>query len=1142
MADKTTLQRGSIVKKLLVVLAVLVVLLVAVYFVATSAAFLKGVILPRVSKSVGADITVADASVHPFSSVGLQRLKVQPPGRDAILEAEDVQARYSLTDIMGGNIKVDELTIVSPVIRIVEDEKGKKNTDAVTKAEQKPQAKQEKGKTPQVDIKNVTLKNATVQLIKKYQDGHQDITEITGLNLTLDQLKNGGSGKVDIAADVKTTAAITNALAAGLAGKFDFALTQNLLPASAKGNLKLDVKKGSGTYADLNNLSIALTSDLTPTEIKQLAVQFLKGGTALGEIRASGPFDANKVEGKLNVEVASIDKQLLNVFGASQGIDFGSTKINSTNQVDISKKGQMIALNGALRADSFGITRTNQSTPKMDLLAAYDLTVDQVSSNALIKTFTITGTQNKQPLLRGTLSKLMKLDWGKAEGGVDESAFDLVVTNLNLADWKAFAPDLNASGQAGLHLTVLSQQAGKQITFDVASTVTKLSAQSGTNKIDQADIKLAANGRVNAMDKVHLEKCEVQLAQKGQQAANISASGDYGIKSGDANLKTTVEAMLPKLFQLAGSPEMGATSGTLKFNGQVKQQGKSQTIVGDMALNNFTGHYGEYVFDTFTGTFRTDIQKQEDALQIKNISGTFAQKGTPGGGFNMTGNLNSKTQVGKFDIKLNQLNKNALGPFFSPSLGEKKLVSVTLTGNVSATLNSTNDAQFKTDIVLTNFVVRDPKKDKPEPPLSAHFVVDGGMAKQVFDLRTLQVTLSPTARAKNQLNANGKIDLSKTNAISGNLAINSDALDLTDFYNVYGATNKAGTASTTPQGTGTAKPAPDQNKEPEPTKLPVGLLTADVKIGAVYLREVAISNLQLSTKVQGSKVTINPAQLTLNGAPVKATVDADLGVPGYAYNVSFSADRIPLEPLANSFIPEKRGQYQGQILASAQIKGQGMTGTSLKKTLDGNLGFTFTNANIQVVGPKMKKVLVPIATVLRVPEITSSPVNWIDSKILFGGGNINVSNFKMTSEAFEADTTGIIPIADVLTNSPINKIPVNFQLRRNLAQKVNLVPANTPADAKYVPLPNLVKVKGTLGDIQTEVNKVALVGVLGRSAGGIVGGETGQIIQGVGGILTGQKPATGTNAATTNNAATSTNKSALPSLINEGINIFKKKK
>src|SRR5687767_1565088 len=88
-----------------------VVLLVILYFVATSAAFLKSVVLPRVSKALNAEITVGDASISPFSQVVLRQLAVKTTGAEPLLQANEVRLRYSLWSIIKGTIKVDEITL-----------------------------------------------------------------------------------------------------------------------------------------------------------------------------------------------------------------------------------------------------------------------------------------------------------------------------------------------------------------------------------------------------------------------------------------------------------------------------------------------------------------------------------------------------------------------------------------------------------------------------------------------------------------------------------------------------------------------------------------------------------------------------------------------------------------------------------------------------------------------------------------------------------------------------------------------------------------------------------------------------------------------------------------------------------------------
>jgi hypothetical protein len=299
-------------------------------------------------------------------------------------------------------------------------------------------------------------------------------------------------------------------------------------------------------------------------------------------------------------------------------------------------------------------------------------------------------------------------------------------------------------------------------------------------------------------------------------------------------------------------------------------------------------------------------------------------------------------------------------------------------------------------------------------------------------------------------------------------------------------------------------------------------LTAAVNLGQVYLHDITIQNCQVTAKVAGGKITLDPCRLLLNGAPVAANVDLDLGVRGYTYALTFQMDKVPLEPIADTFSPATRGQYQGLIIANAQLKGAGITGASLQKSLSGQASFCFTNADLQLSGPKTKTIIVPIATLLGVPEITQSPLDWLQAQTEMGGGSIKLTRFTAQSAAFQATTTGVIPIADVLNNSPLN-LPVGFALSRSLAQRTSLLPANTPTNAAYAMLPQFVTVTGTLGAPKADLNKLALGGLLLDAGTGIaqklgvkVDSKPGNVVQGLGGLLTGQQPATSTNQPATN--------------------------
>jgi hypothetical protein len=306
------------------------------------------------------------------------------------------------------------------------------------------------------------------------------------------------------------------------------------------------------------------------------------------------------------------------------------------------------------------------------------------------------------------------------------------------------------------------------------------------------------------------------------------------------------------------------------------------------------------------------------------------------------------------------------------------------------------------------------------------------------------------------------------------------------------------------------------------------------------LHEVEITNLQATAKLDGGQVLLKPFQFTLNGAPVNATVDLDLGVPGYKYDITFGADGIPVEPLANTFSPTYRGQAKGTLIAKAQIKGAGVTGRNLKSSLNATASFSFTNANIHIVGPKVKAVLIPISLALRAPELLQSPLDYVSANLRAGAGKIEVTTFTTHSAMFRAESQGVIPISDVLNDSPLDQ-PIEISLPRELLAKLRF--SNVPTNAPYGKLPQFVQVQGTLGNPQPKTDKLVIAGLTAGGLGGAIGGKAGGILQGVGGLLGGnlQPTPTQTNSipATTNAPATNVQPQ---DPVKDILNLFKKPK
>lgn len=997
-------KRRSWLRKLVWLAGILVVLLVVVYFVATSAGFLKGVILPNVSKSIGADVTVADAQISPFSRVALRDLKVQPPGAEPILTVQELHANYSLWSIIGGNIAVSEVVIELPVVTVIQNADGTSNLDALTKSASKekkpaaPSAPAKESKPPQIDIKKVALNNATVRLVKKYANGSQDVTEVTGLNFSISDLKNGQSGKIELAAALAVQkAAQTNAAAASLSAKllggFDLALTPDLKPGSVKGGTTFTVNSATGSLADLNAFAATFNCELTPTDLKELALRLTKADAPLAQIRVSGPFDTAKSEGKLKLEISGIDKQALNLAGAASGMDFGTTTFNCTNDIELSNGGKMIALAGRFNLAKLQVKQKEQTSPTLDLLGDYAVKVDQTASSAVLQTLSLTGAQDSRTFLLVGLSSPMTIGLGGSSSAVGDAALSVVVTNLNLADWKSLAGDAAPGGMVNLVVKLVSQQAGKQLGFQVDTHLDNLTTGTGSAAVNQGNIHVQASGSVADMKLVKLDNYQVDVVRQGNSLAKVSGSATFDSATQDADLQVAVQTALAQLLAVPGAE---ATDGAVGFKGHVTSKQKKIGLTGEL-------------------------------------------------------------------------------------------------------------------------------------------------------------TLTPTDRAKNTLQLNGDVDIAQADAITGSIKLTAESLDVTRYYDLLSSLKPATNAAPV---TSNPKPAPsDPNKEPDAMKLPLKNFTVDLNIGHLFLREVDIAGWLTTVLIDGGHVVVKPCQLTLNGAPIKATTDLNLGVPGYIYDVAFDANAIPLAPLVDSFAPDRKGQIKGTTSFGAQIKGAGVTGASLQKNLAGQLNFATTNMDLSIANVRSPLINSVINVIVGLPDLirnpvatlgnllggttkksgfadalTSSPIDAITMQASVADGKVLLQSTEVRSAAFQALAAGQIVLNANLTNSTI-AIPVQVTLSRSLAGQIGLVDASTPTNAVYVALPDFLKMEGTIGKPQAKTDKLVLVELAAKTGGGVLkgiggaGGEkAGSALNAIGGLLGGSK-------STTTNAAPATNSSPAGGLL-----------
>ena len=1118
-------------RKLSWVLGALAALLLLVYFTATSSAFVKSFILPRIGPAIGADLAAEQVSLSPFSQLVLQKVQVRTTGTEPLVTADEAKVRYDLFAILRGDIDVHEVTLTAPQVHIAIEADGKSNLDPLLRPAE-PAPKTSAPASPlRLNVRNMNVKNGQLRMISRQKDGTIQTVEIENLNLAVDQLRNGTTGKVSLSAEAKLAQSATGAKIGGsdraqakLAGELALGLDAQLMPSAIQGAVRVDLTQADGAFKDLAGLSANLQADTTLNEIRQFALRFERAGKALGSIAASGPFNLEKRETRLQLDIQSIDRQVLNLIGAPRGWDFGDSTLNASGTVEVAQKGAAIATAGSIVGNRVGIRQAAGATPPLDLNLEYQINLNLDQKTGSVAKLSLSAKENQRDLLQASLDRPMPLNWGGATASVPDSTLQLAVRDFNLHSWQAVLGTNVPGGRVNLQLTLQTQQDGKKLSTKLAGDVQELAAKVGTNRIERAMARFAVSGQVADLRVVDLDSYRLELLLQNQVVASHAGTLHYDLAKNEVNLKADSEASLPDLLKPFPVPELKAATGKIRSAATFTQNSRRRAASGQLQLVDFTGGFGNYALTNFQASADYSGEIAGNDVQVQRANVTFGQNGQPAGGAELSGRYHLTNNAAQISFKLSELNQQLLRPFLASALGEMQLVSMTLNGLGTASYDPKKESALKADLKVANLVVEDPQRKLPRTPLSAEVQLDGSNRQQVLDLRQLALKLSPTPRAQNEIQLKGRLDLSPSNATPSQLILEADSLDLTPYYDLF-----AGNAHTNQPG---PKPQPPavQTGEPAPVSLPLQQLTADLKIGRCYLRDVALTNVQGTAKINRGEVTLQPLQFALNGAPVSTKAVLDLSVPGYKYDVAFKADRMPLNPLASSFGGRSGSTLQGVLLADAQLKGAGVSGANLQKNLSGQITLSLTNLSFEIVGKKVKALLEPIALVLRVPELTLTPLEWVNARADVGQGKVNVGEFSVFSQAFYANGQGVVQLAPVLSNS-IPNIPVAIALRRSLAEKAHLVPQGTPANAAYVQLPTFAKLGGTLGEPKTEIDKLVVSGLLLQSASGIpkVSEKTGNLLQGLGGILSGRRPGvanTNLPAGTNSNQAVQTNKPA----------------
>lgn len=1089
------------------------------WWVLTSNAALKALVLPRVSAALNARVSAETITLRPLSEVRLTGLEITPAEGPRLLRAAEVRVRYHLWSILRGRYVLPEIRLDRPELDLRVTRDGRSNLDALLARPATPGPAA--AAPPEVDLGTLDLRAGSLSYCVEDPAGGRQCSTVTNLDLQLTGLKNAASARIKLnalLAQVNTHPdGTTDSLRARLQGESTVGLDRRLGLEQVEADLRATVTEATGALALASNLTATLAWRLNPEELRQGRLRFERDGQSLGEARLSGPLQLARREGRISFQITSIGRAALALVGAPLGLDFGDTTLSGSGFVDLRQRGQRLITGASLEARQFSLKQAGRTTPLLDLQFELRGNADLQEQTAYLERLSLSARTAGRDLLSLASQRAINLAWSRAEPRAAAPAtVHLALRDLSLPEWRAWLPTNLLEGTVNLQATLTSAQDGRQLTVDFTNSVQGLKLAAGSQTF--SDLATEATGRLTLREyrQLSLDQLDLDTREGAVSLARLRASAalDLAERSGSAQLN--LEGELPVLLARHPVPELEFSQGRVRLSGLVNW-GRTRTAASLTAfLSDLAGRAGAYRLDGYSAEAELSGDLAGDKLTLRRL-GLSAREGTRSGGAGeLTGVLDAATQTAQFLLNLSGLNQIALRPFLAglPAGVDVAALTLNVTGELRhdartrppgppgspelflAVLQSLAEGRGETSLRLAGtvptLVLTNRTRSRTGALNGLAVQLDATRRGHEYTLGTNWLELPATSRAAtNRLRLTGALDLAPTNPAPATLRLRASALDLTpvlDFAALWEGEE--------------SESAPGPESEPPPVTLPLRQLSAEVQVDALHLRTLTLRDWTARAEVKDGQVRLAPCTLRMEDAPVSATLTLDLSRPGYVYELGLDAAQVHLGPVVDAFAPEYAGQIQGDLFAQLQLSGAGLTGSNLQRHLRGGATLHTTNLNFQIVTPRAKKLLTALATALRLEALATSPLTLLSARLDIGEGLIQVRPLVAASDAFQARSEGVIRLAAGWTNSPL-ELPVQLALREDLARQIKLARL-TPADRPgFFVLPPFVKITGTLGAPETEIDQMRLAALLAGSVGGALGGRAGDALQGVSGLLQG---------------------------------------
>lgn len=580
----------------------LALLLVMGWFTVTSETFVKRVVLPRVGKLIHAELTADSVQVHGLSSVTAQGVRLTPESGGQLIETAELEVHYGLSALLNGIVALNEIRFVVPRVTIRQEEHEQSNLVVwiadFKKKSSNPSGVKRPGNPLQFAIGNVEISGGELEYLEKEGGLHSLRLYADGINLALDQFRNGESSKVDLVLSVLieqlSDEGTTNdylRTALKTSAQIDFA--ENLFPTALEANLNGHVDKALGRFRESFGLETDIMVTSSNSRLRSVSAVFSRDGTEVGHVAAKGELDYQTRAGEMDVSINRLPPVVLELLSLKSGWDIELDTFSSTNHLVLGGIGGAIQSSGRIQVGGLSIQSRRGKIPEANIELQYDSHVQPSRSRGGLNAFSLFITTEHAGNATASIGEPFEFAWSESLGSETGSRLKLVMKDVVVGEWRGLTGKLPVDGKLNLNANLHSRNGGQSLAIVGSAGLDEASLNVGTNVINQLKGELAFDGTIEQLQSMSINSSTLSVSGGELKPVIANVSGTMRFKDFQTDLKTTLRVPVSSAKQWVDNIPDPFKDVELSLAGDVVVQNRAlevDGIVGTSAFDLPVGH------------------------------------------------------------------------------------------------------------------------------------------------------------------------------------------------------------------------------------------------------------------------------------------------------------------------------------------------------------------------------------------------------------------------------------------------------------------------------------------------------------------------------------------------------------------------